>query len=169
MGGFRCSVQGRWNQKDRRSRAHPALARLAQDVSDARREGGRQPASRTGIARPYRSPFDGWCLYRRCRPRIAWRSGKAALAGENEKTQPSGVVTQAHTNRAVSDVLFELITLLQGPDIQGELSQLTAKQLSLKWCSGRDSNPYAFRHTPLKRVCLPIPPPEQNLLKRNAE
>lgn len=94
---------------------------------------------------------------------------KLPWPGENEKTQPSGVVTQAHTNRAVSDVLFELITLLQGPDIQGELSQLTAKQLSLKWCSGRDSNPYAFRHTPLKRVCLPIPPPEQNLLKRNAE
>ena len=30
-----------------------------------------------------------------------------------------------------------------------------------RWCSGRDSNPYALRHTPLKRVCLPIPPPEQ--------
>ena len=29
------------------------------------------------------------------------------------------------------------------------------------WCSGRDSNPYTFRHTPLKRTCLPIPPPEQ--------
>ncbi len=29
------------------------------------------------------------------------------------------------------------------------------------WCSGRDSNPYTFRHTPLKRACLPIPPPEQ--------
>ena len=30
------------------------------------------------------------------------------------------------------------------------------------WCSGRDSNPYALRHTPLKRVCLPIPPPEHD-------
>ena len=29
------------------------------------------------------------------------------------------------------------------------------------WCSGGDSNPYTFRHTPLKRTCLPIPPPEQ--------
>ena len=32
---------------------------------------------------------------------------------------------------------------------------------SLKvWCSGQDSNLHALRHTPLKRVCLPIPPPE---------
>ena len=29
-----------------------------------------------------------------------------------------------------------------------------------KWCSGQDSNLHALRHTPLKRVCLPIPPPE---------
>ena len=29
------------------------------------------------------------------------------------------------------------------------------------WCSERDSNPHDFRHTPLKRTCLPIPPPEQ--------
>ena len=28
------------------------------------------------------------------------------------------------------------------------------------WCSGQDSNLHALRHTPLKRVCLPIPPPE---------
>ena len=28
-------------------------------------------------------------------------------------------------------------------------------------CSGRDSNPQAFRHTPLKRTCLPVPPPER--------
>lgn len=28
------------------------------------------------------------------------------------------------------------------------------------WCSGRDSNPHTLRHTPLKRACLPIPPPE---------
>src|SRR6266446_474271 len=27
-------------------------------------------------------------------------------------------------------------------------------------CSGRDLNPHGFRHTPLKRTCLPIPPPE---------
>ena len=33
-------------------------------------------------------------------------------------------------------------------------------EIRFKWCSGRDSNPYALRHTPLKRVCLPIPPPE---------
>ncbi len=31
---------------------------------------------------------------------------------------------------------------------------------SLKWCSGRDLNPHALRHTPLKRTCLPISPPE---------
>src|SRR5262245_24245156 len=29
-----------------------------------------------------------------------------------------------------------------------------------EWCSGRDLNPHGFRHTPLKRTCLPIPPPE---------
>ena len=27
------------------------------------------------------------------------------------------------------------------------------------WCPGQDSNLHALRHTPLKRVCLPIPPP----------
>src|SRR5262245_40916218 len=27
------------------------------------------------------------------------------------------------------------------------------------WWAGRDSNSHAFRHTPLKRTCLPIPPP----------
>ena len=26
----------------------------------------------------------------------------------------------------------------------------------LLWCSGRDLNPHAFRHTPLKRTCLPF-------------
>jgi hypothetical protein len=26
----------------------------------------------------------------------------------------------------------------------------------LKMCSGRDLNPQAFRHTPLKRTCLPF-------------
>ena len=36
-----------------------------------------------------------------------------------------------------------------------------------KWYSGGDLNPYAFRHTPLKRTCLPIPPPE-HFFKRNA-
>jgi hypothetical protein len=29
------------------------------------------------------------------------------------------------------------------------------------WCPGQDSNLHALRHTPLKRVCLPIPPPGQ--------
>jgi len=28
-------------------------------------------------------------------------------------------------------------------------------------CSGRDSNSHVFRHTPLKRTCLPVSPPEQ--------
>src|ERR1700682_6751806 len=39
--------------------------------------------------------------------------------------------------------------------------------VSIKWfpkksCSGRDLNPHAFRHTPLKRTCLPFhhPSPE---------
>lgn len=32
-----------------------------------------------------------------------------------------------------------------------------------KSCSERDSNPHGFRHTPLKRTCLPIPPPERFL------
>jgi hypothetical protein len=27
-------------------------------------------------------------------------------------------------------------------------------------CSGRDLNPHGLRHTPLKRTCLPVPPPE---------
>jgi hypothetical protein len=36
-------------------------------------------------------------------------------------------------------------------------------QLSLLLgCSGRDLNPQAFRHTPLKRTCLPVPPPERS-------
>ena len=29
----------------------------------------------------------------------------------------------------------------------------------LKWCAGQDLNLHGFRHTPLKRTCLPIPPP----------
>ena len=32
---------------------------------------------------------------------------------------------------------------------------------SVLWCPGQDSNLHALRHTPLKRVCLPIPPPGQ--------
>ncbi len=45
---------------------------------------------------------------------------------------------------------------------RGSLSPIRPQETCClaKWCSGRDSNPYAFRHTPLKRVCLPIPPPE---------
>jgi hypothetical protein len=30
-----------------------------------------------------------------------------------------------------------------------------------KWCSGRDLNPHAFRHTPLKRTCLPFHHPSE--------
>jgi len=29
-----------------------------------------------------------------------------------------------------------------------------------KWCSGLESNQHTSRYTPLKRACLPIPPPE---------
>ena len=37
-----------------------------------------------------------------------------------------------------------------------------SRRLGEGWCSGRESNPHAFRHTPLKRVCLPVPPPERS-------
>ena len=40
---------------------------------------------------------------------------------------------------------------------------------SSNWCPGQDSNLHALRHTPLKRVCLPIPPPEHVSDERNAE
>src|SRR5256885_4387246 len=30
-----------------------------------------------------------------------------------------------------------------------------------EWCPGRDLNSHGFPHTPLKRTCLPIPPPGQ--------
>ena len=30
-----------------------------------------------------------------------------------------------------------------------------------EWCRGRDLNSYGSPHTPLKRACLPIPPPRQ--------
>src|SRR5262252_2205767 len=29
----------------------------------------------------------------------------------------------------------------------------------VQWCPGRDLNSHGFPHTPLKRTCLPIPPP----------
>jgi hypothetical protein len=32
-------------------------------------------------------------------------------------------------------------------------------EVPLGWCAERDLNPHGFRHTPLKRTCLPIPPP----------
>lgn len=35
---------------------------------------------------------------------------------------------------------------------------------SSNWCSGQDSNLHALRHTHLKRVCLPIPPPERSAM-----
>ena len=34
------------------------------------------------------------------------------------------------------------------------------------WCPGQDSNLHALRHTPLKRVCLPIPPPGHFLARK---
>ena len=39
-----------------------------------------------------------------------------------------------------------------GP-IELEASRFT---LEANWCSGGDLNPHAFRHTPLKRTCLPF-------------
>lgn len=33
---------------------------------------------------------------------------------------------------------------------------------SKEWCARRDLNPHGFRHTPLKRTCLPIPPPARH-------
>ncbi len=41
-------------------------------------------------------------------------------------------------------------------------------QISLRsmWCPGQDSNLHALRHTPLKRVCLPIPPPGHFLTRK---
>jgi hypothetical protein len=44
------------------------------------------------------------------------------------------------------------------------LSQIAANPVSKPLrgqCSGRDLNPHGLRHTPLKRTCLPIPPPER--------
>ena len=35
-----------------------------------------------------------------------------------------------------------------------------------KPCSGRDLNPHAFRHTPLKRTCLPFHHPSERLKDR---
>lgn len=37
------------------------------------------------------------------------------------------------------------------------------------WCSGRDSNPHAFRHNALNVACLPIPPPEHSVLLLHIE
>ena len=37
-------------------------------------------------------------------------------------------------------------------------------RLLADWCSGRDSNPHAFRHNALNVACLPIPPPEHSVL-----
>ena len=35
-------------------------------------------------------------------------------------------------------------------------SRLGVSTQAARWCSGRDLNPHAFRHTPLKRTCLPF-------------
>lgn len=40
--------------------------------------------------------------------------------------------------------------------------------LCSNWCPGQDSNLHALRHTPLKRVCLPIPPPGQKPTREGA-
>ena len=38
---------------------------------------------------------------------------------------------------------------------------LSANIERFHWCSGRDLNPHAFRHTPLKRTCLPFHHPSE--------
>lgn len=57
---------------------------------------------------------------------------------------------------------FGIVTILERKSNAGigerEFSRFHSD--SSRWCSGGDSNPYTFRHTPLKRTCLPIPPPE---------
>ncbi len=37
--------------------------------------------------------------------------------------------------------------------------RIAAALVGSAWCRGRDLNPYARRHGPLKTACLPIPPP----------
>ncbi len=34
-------------------------------------------------------------------------------------------------------------------------------------CAGGDLNPHGLRHTPLKRMCLPVPPPAQNIKQQS--
>src|SRR5262245_27165614 len=45
-----------------------------------------------------------------------------------------------------------------GSQIESPHRQATAVR-ALAWCPGRDLNSHGFPHTPLKRTCLPIPPP----------
>ena len=39
----------------------------------------------------------------------------------------------------------------------------------IKICAGRDSNPHALRHTPLKRTRLPVPPPAHKFICETQE
>ena len=63
---------------------------------------------------------------------------------------------------------FQRLRIFTGPSLPKRVSRPTplegTKPLaggSAIWCPGQDSNLHALRHTPLKRVCLPIPPPGQ--------
>src|SRR5205814_6882291 len=47
-------------------------------------------------------------------------------------------------------------TLLAPSAIRGHRLTRSRCILAIKKCSGRDLNPHAFRHTPLKRTCLPF-------------
>ena len=49
--------------------------------------------------------------------------------------------------------------MLKFEQLGRELTEFVQKRLfslNLQGCSGRDLNPHAFRHTPLKRTCLPF-------------
>src|SRR5207248_11370595 len=46
------------------------------------------------------------------------------------------------------------------------IPKMAARRAKRKLCSARDLNPHAFRHTPLKRTCLPFHHPSERFKDR---
>jgi hypothetical protein len=97
-------------------------------------------------------------------PRAFGRFGRKSLPGGRPLRGTSGRI--CHTRHIL---LASLRTLgFKSHRLQflknKTLSVFTESVLIFKWCPRGDLNPHTFRHTHLKRTCLPIPPPGQGIL-----
>ena len=85
------------------------------------------------------------------------------------KARGADVVLTSRFTQSIETILPNGASEIAEIYIADAVGSITTKAMArghrpcgLLWCRGRDSNPYARRHGPLKTACLPVSPPRLN-------